>query len=340
MRKSKTKLRVGIIGLGVGEKHIEAFNAHPNCEVRVICDFSKENLSNSKRLYPDAKFTRNAGEVLDDSAINIVSIASFDNYHFEQASRAIQNEKHIFVEKPLCLHFHEAVALRKLLKENPGIHISSNLNLRACPRFNSLKVLIQSGELGQIFYLEGDYLWGRIQKLTNGWRKHMGFYSIIHGAGVHMIDLLLWLTEMKPIEVQAYGNQIATANSGFKYNDFAVILMKFENGAIAKITANGGCVHPHFHKLGVFGTDRTFMHDDSGARLFESREPKAKPAEIFEEYPGIEEKGSIITSFVEAIMDPKENAIVSCDDTFETMSVCFAAERAMTEGKPVRVEYI
>ena len=243
-------------------------------------------------------------------------------------------------KKPLCLHFHEAVQLRKLLNENPGIHLSSNLNLRTCPRFNFLKTLIQSGEMGQIVYVEADYLWGRIQKLTDGWRKNMEFYSIIHGAAVHMVDLIMWLTQMKPVEVQCYGNQIATANSGFGYNDFAVILMKFENGTIAKVTGNGGCVHPHFHKLSVFGTDRTFMHDDSGARLFESRDPGTKPVKVLEEYPGVEEKGRIITSLVEAILHPEEKAIVSRDDTFETMSVCFAAERAMTEGKPVRVEYI
>ena len=155
-----------------------------------------------------------------------------------------------------------------------------------------------------------------------------------------MIDLIMWLTKMKPVEVQCYGNQIVTANSGFKYNDFAAILMRFENGTIAKVTANGGCVHPHFHKLSVFGTDQTFVHDDTGARFFESREPKAKPTEILEEYPGIDEKGRVIASFVEAILDPEEKAIVSCDDTFETMSVCFAAERAMKEGKPTPVEYI
>ena len=335
-----TKLRAGIIGLGVGEKHIEAFNAHPNCEVTAVCDFLEEKIPIAKRLCPNAKRTRKAQEVLEDPDINIISIASFDNYHFEQASTAIQNGKHVFVEKPLCLHFSEAVELRRLLIENPGIHLSSNLNLRTCPRFNSLKTLIQSGEMGQIVYVEADYLWGRIQKLTDGWRKNMEFYSIIHGAGVHMIDLIMWLIQMKPVEVQCYGNQIATANSGFGYNDFAVILMRFENGTIAKVTANGGCVHPHFHKLSVFGTERTFVNDDSGARLFESCDPESKPAKILEEYPGVKEKERTITSFVEAIMDPEKDAIVSCDDTFETISVCFAAEKAMTEGKPVPVEYI
>jgi len=95
-----TKLRTGIIGLGVGEKHIEAFNAHPNCEVTAVCDFSEEKLSIWRRLCPDAKGTRKAQDILEDPTLDIVSIASFDNYHFEQARSAIQNGKHLFVEKP------------------------------------------------------------------------------------------------------------------------------------------------------------------------------------------------------------------------------------------------
>ena len=98
------ELRAGIIGLGVGEKHILAFDGHPNCKVAAICDFSEEKLSASAKLCPGARCTRNAKEILDDSTINIVSIASFDNYHFEQTSRAIRNRKHVFIEKPLCLY--------------------------------------------------------------------------------------------------------------------------------------------------------------------------------------------------------------------------------------------
>ncbi|MCF8131452.1 MAG: Gfo/Idh/MocA family oxidoreductase, partial [Deltaproteobacteria bacterium] len=224
------KFKVGIIGLGVGEKQIPAFEGHPSCEVRAICDFSDKRLSAAAAYCPDAKLTNSAAHILDDPGIDIVSIASFDNYHFEQISTAIRNGKHVFVEKPMCLYFQEALMIQRLLGENPGIQLSSNLNLRTCPRFIRLKHLIKCGEMGQIPYLEGDYLWGRVHKLTKGWRKDMEFYSIIHGAAVHMVDLIMWITEKKPAEVHAYGNQMATANSGLRYNDFAVILMKFENG--------------------------------------------------------------------------------------------------------------
>ena len=332
-------LKAGIIGLGVGEKHIQAYESHPDCEVIALCDFAEEKFFKAAQKYPGINITRDAGEILSDPKINVVSIASFDNYHFEQVMKAIQNDKHVFVEKPLCLHQSEAIQIRSLLRKNSHIKISSNLNLRTCPRFKWLKNAIHAGHMGQIYYIEADYLWGRLQKLCNGWRKEMDFYSIVHGAAVHMIDLVLWLTGMTPVEVQGYGSKISTLGSDFKYNDFATILIKFNNGMIAKVSANGGCVHPHFHKLTLYGTRKTFIHDIGGAKLLNCRNPQSEIKDINEEYPG-QEKGDIIYSFIQSILHSNAEAIVTDYDVFTTMSVCFAAEKAIKEGQPTTIQYI
>jgi len=333
------KLKAGIIGLGVGEKHIQAYESHPGCEVVALCDFAEEKFSKASQKYPGLVVTQNADEILDDPGINVVSIASFDNYHFEHVMRAIRNEKHIFVEKPLCLYPSEAIQIRRLLREKAHIKISSNLNLRTCPMFKWLKNAIHAGQMGQIYYMETDYLWGRLQKLTNGWRKDMDFYSIVDGAAVHMIDLIIWLTSMTPVEVQGYGSNISTQGSDFKYNDFAAILIKFNNGMIAKVIADGGCVHPHFHKLALYGTQKTFMHDIGGAKLLNSRDRQSEIKEINEEYPG-QEKGDIIHSFIQSILHSNTEAIVTSDDVFTTMSVCFAAEKAIKDGRPTTIQYV
>jgi len=334
------KLKVGIIGLGVGEKHIPAFESHPACEVVALCDFSKKKLAEMAIRYPKISQTTDSDEITNNMDIDVVSVASFDNYHFEQVSNSIINEKHVFVEKPLCLDLHEAVEIRRLLNESHGICLSSNLNLRTCPMFIYLKELVQSGDIGEVFYLEGDYLWGRIHKLTDGWRKDMPFYSIVYGAAVHMIDLLMWITQMKPVEVKGYGNRIATAHSDLKYNDFSAILLKFENGMIAKVSANSGCVYPHFHKVSVYGTSKTFFHDIMGGKIVTSREPQSEIISVKKNYPAVGEKAKVITTFIDSILDSDAEAIVSTKDVFDTMSVCFAAEKAINEGMNVLVKFI
>jgi hypothetical protein len=58
------------------------------------------------------------------------------------------------------------------------------------------------------------------------------------------------------------------------------------------------------------------------------------------EYPGTKEKARVITSFIDSILDSKSEPIVPADDVFAAMSVCFAAESAVQEGKAASVEYI
>lgn len=334
------KLKAGIIGLGVGEKHISAFEDHRNCEVTVLCDFSEQKIKALENKYPNKIFSLNPYDILNNPDIDIVSIASYDNYHFDQVKKAIENGKHVFVEKPLCLYWQEAKEIKSLLNNNPNIKLSSNLNLRTCPRFKRARKAVQSGEMGDVFFIEGDYLWGRIHKLTSGWRKNMEFYSIVYGAAVHLIDLIIWITDMKPIEVQGFGNKIASSHSDFKYNDFACILMKFENEMVAKISANGGCVHTHFHQLNIYGTNKTFIHNLSGGRWLEPDNAEIRIKDITEEYPAIDKRGLMITSFVDSILDSTAKSLIKFDDIISTMSVCFAAEKSIHEGKIVKVEYI
>lgn len=334
------KLKIGIIGLGVGEKHIDSYHNHSHCEVVALCDSSDEKRAEMAHKYPRMRVTQSASEIIEDPSIEVVSIASFDNYHYEQVMAALSSGKHVMVEKPLCLNVQEAENIRKLLDERPDLKLSSNLVLRTCPRFMRIRDAIHSDEMGRIFSIEGDYLWGRIHKLTDGWRKNMDFYSIINGAAIHMIDLILWLTGMRPLEVTAYGNRIATADSSLQYNSFAAILMQFKNGSIAKVTANGGCVHPHFHRLAVFGTKKTAVHDREGAKWIESSNPAALPSDITEEYPAKKERHKVINSFIDSILDDTVQPLVPCNDVFDTMSVCFAVEKGMNESGSVRVDYI
>ena len=162
------KLKAGIIGLGVGESHIEGYNAHPGCEVTALCDFSEEKLALARTKFPGLKLTSNPSDILGDSSIDVISIASYDNHHYGQILQAIKNNKHLFVEKPICLFYDELENIRKLLVEHPGLKLSSNFVLRTCPRFIRIREAVRSGEMGSLFYIEGDYFWGRIYKLAQG----------------------------------------------------------------------------------------------------------------------------------------------------------------------------
>ncbi len=336
--KSKQKLKIGIIGLGVGEQHIGGYHKHPACEVVALCDFSEEKQTMAREKYPQMRVTAHADDLLSDPAINVISIASYDNYHYEQIVQAIDNDKHLFVEKPLCLHEKEAKHIHALLCQKPHLKLSSNLILRKSPRFIDLKQRIEARSMGKVFYVEGDYNYGRIHKILEGWRGQLDFYSIVYGGGIHMIDLLQWLTEDQITEVSAYGTNIATQETNFQYNDTVVSILQFKSGMIGKMTANFSCTYPHFHKLAIYGTNATFENGWPHANWYHSRDPNVPPLSIQTEYPGTH-KGDLIYSFIQSILSglPAE---VTKEEIFTALAVCFAIEKATSQAGSVVVEYL
>lgn len=330
-------IRAGIIGLGVGEAHIEGYNNSPNCQVVAICDFDQEALDQVARKHPGIRTTVRAEELLSWEDIDVVSIASFDSYHHAQIMMAIEAGKHLFVEKPLCLYRHEAEEIWEALKKNPQIKLSSNLILRQSARFIDLKSRIHQGDLGDLFYIKGAYNYGRLHKIVDGWRSKEPFYSAVYGGGVHIIDLILWLSNLRVTEVAAFGNDLSSRNSSFPNFDLVSSLLQFENGATGQMTVNFGCVHPHFHQMEVYGSQGTFLNGQETATLYNNRDTM-EAVSLHTPYPGVK-KGDLIHDFIEAIREDR-SPCVSVQEIFDTLAVCFAIEEAAHSRQTQRVQYL
>jgi predicted dehydrogenase len=322
----------------VGEKHAEALAANADCELVALCDHDAEKLAQVAPRFPGARAIAKDVEILDDPTIDLICIASYDDVHFTQAMRALDHGKHVFVEKPFVVHEDEARAVRRQLEKHKNLRLSSNLILRRSPRFLDLRRRIECGELGRLYHVEADYNYGRLDKITKGWRGRLDFYSAVHGGGVHVADLLMWLAGDRIVEVSAIGNAIASAGSGFKNFDNVVALVRFANGAVGKVGVNFGCVMPHFHPVEIYGTQATFVNGRECAWLYTDRDPQVPPVRLEAEYPGVH-KGDLIASFVRAILG-RGPADVSEDDVFASLSVCCAIERSAHSGAPVKVEYV
>lgn len=328
-------LRVGVIGLGIGRQHAEYLDAHPGCEVTTLCDLSEARLEEAARSLPGRKQTTRAEEVVGDPELDLVVVASHDDVHHEQVSAALRNGKHVFVEKPVCLRRDEAEEIRKLLRERPHLQLSSNLVLRLSSRFRELKRRIDAGAFGRIFCVEADYQYGRLHKITEGWRGRIDAYSVVLGGGVHMVDLLLWLTGDRVEEVVAMGTDIASRGSRFRPNDTVLALLRMRSGAIAKIGANFGCARPHFHGLSVYGTAATFESRPESGLYYTSSDPQAAP-EVSEAPYRDYRRPELLWSFVDSILGAGR-PLVSCEDVFRSAAVCFAIDEAQRTGQPVKV---
>jgi len=332
-------LNAGVIGLGIGEKHALAYQNHSKANLKAICDFNVDKLKELNLKFPNTNMETDSQSILEDDEIDMLSIASYDNFHSAQIIKALECGKHVMAEKPLCLNQGEMLKIFKAKKNNPNAKLSSNLVLRTNSRFKKLKKDLSEGKFGEVYYLEGDYLWGRKNKLF-GWRAEMNYYSIILGAAIHMIDLIMWLLGSRPVSVQALGNDISNKNTNLKFNSFAIVILKFENGVIAKLTGDGGCIHPHFHGLKIFGTEQTAISTLHEAYYLKKIETNFKQIPINEPYPDKEAREKVIHSFINSVLDSSIRPIVSQQDVFDIMSVCFAAEEAMNSGKSCTIKYL
>ncbi len=352
---TEQKLRIGIIGLGIGEAHLKAYQQLSYCSINMLCDLNSERLNEIEDKYQTgATLTEHAETLLTNPEIDVVSIASHDNDHYQQVLLGIKNKKHIFVEKPLCLLEEEAFEIQRGLKKEPGLAFSSNHILRTSPRFQELKENIRQGKLGKIFAIEGDYNYGRIQKILSGWRGEIDNYSPVFGGGIHIADLCRWLLEAEVDEVVAYSNKRITSGTSYRYSDYVSALLSFQNGIVGKISVNLPCVYPHFHRLSVYGSQGSFEnHFDEGRYFFQydSGNSPLSPVEESAErisanmhssttpYPGLD-KGFLVRDFAESILQ-KRKPLITKDEVFRSMALCFAIQKASLDpGAHVKVKEI
>jgi predicted dehydrogenase len=334
-------LGVGVIGLGVGEQHARAFAAHPDCRLQAICDFDAAKLETVGARLPPARRYSRAEELIDDPDVQIVSIASNDDHHAAQILRALRLGKHVFCEKPLCLAESELREIVGAWRAAGGARLSTNTVLRRSPRFRWARAAIGEGRLGRVFCIEADYVYGRLQKLTSSWRGQIPGYSVMLGGGIHMIDLVLWLSGERPVEVFAHSSRLGSTGTGFDGVDLVLAQLRFESGMLARIGANFASVYAHHHRLVVHGSAGTFESLPAqvapAAQLWTERDGGAPPTQI-DETPKVA-KGELIPAYVAAVLGRGEPD-VSEREAFAAVSLCLAVEKSLAAGKPVAVEYL
>ena len=328
-------IRVGVIGLGVGERHLVAYESTPGCEVTAVCDIDTERLREVANRHNIPGRFEDYRKITEDPEIDAVSICSYDDVHVEQAVSAFRHGKHVMLEKPIALFRKDAQRLLEAQQESGRI-LTSNLILRASPRFRAVKKMADEGWFGDIYYMEGDYLHDILWKLTEGWRGKMAFYSTVFGGGIHLIDLMRWIANREVVEVSGMGTDLLTRGSAYSYDETVVALLRFEDGLLAKNTTTLGPKRTKFHALDVYGTKGTFVNDMPDGKLFTSSEPGSEEP-MREHYPAME-KGDLLPDFIAAIGEGRL-PLVDHIDVFRVMDVCFAVVESLEQKKTVPVTY-
>ena len=306
-------------------------------EIKYIYEKDIKKVSYLKKKFKDIEVITSDRKIFNDDSVKLVCIASYDNYHYEQILSCIKNQKHFFVEKPMCLNLCELNHIYNLMKKNKKIFFSSNLVLRTNDLFNKIK---KQTNLNDLYYIEGDYIWGRLEKLYN-WRSKISNYSIILGASIHMIDLINWILGMKPIKIYAQGNNILTKKTKFKKDSFVVLILKFKNGIIAKVTANFTDNYQHYHELKIFEKKKTVLSNIIGKKIIKKNNNKVSFFNISGKYPDKENRHTLLSNFARTLKN--KNIIrkqLIMKENFDLMSICLSGIKSLQTNKEVNIKYL
>ena len=211
--------------------------------------------------------------------------------------------------------------------------ISSNLVLRTHPFFD--KIISQRNKLNEIYYLEGDYNYGRIEKLTKGWRGKIVDYSVILGGGIHLIDIILKVKSKKIKELFTMSNKIITSKFKKKPNDFAVSLLKFEDNSIAKISSNFSSSTDHHHIFNIYSKKTSYFYNrDRSVQYFKEKDNKPT-IEVKYQYDN-KVKAQMLNNFLDSILG-KKKLLVSEKELFYLMKICLMLVESQKKNKIIKL---
>lgn len=248
------QVNVAVIGCGYwGPNLIRNFSQTQNARLYACCDLDNSRLQTIKKQYPSVKITSDCNELFNDSNVDAVVIATPISTHFKIAKEALEHGKHVLIEKPLANSVKEAAELVKIAAQNKKILMVGH-TFEYSPPVNKLKEIINSGEIGDIYYLDS-------------FRVNLGLFqpdkSVIWDLAPHDLSIILYLLGKKPKSVSAYGKGYVKGH----IEDVAYILIKFDNNIMA---------HLHVSWLAPCKLRRTTIVGNKKMIVYDDIEPEEK----------------------------------------------------------------
>ena len=335
-------MKVGFIGLGhnaIG--HIEAHLRIGKSEVAALCDRNSERLEAASKRFGIKRLYTSAEEICRESDIDAISVNTGDQYHFEPFITALEYGKHLLVEKPLANTVDQIEAMVAAARRaDPKLKIAVGYILRFNPVFEAIHELCVSGKLGEVYYMEGDYIHNLLYQANQtdahtGVNWYLNYEKPMVGGGSHPLDILRWFSGAQIVEVSGYSNH--KTFPAMKQDDCQVALYKFDNEAIAKVAALYGprIGMAPFYNLRLYGTKGTVERDQAAISKDENDlhpEFKKVEAERVAGHPFDRE----IEDWLDAIQEDRKPRCDIFDGANSTMATIMAVE-AMTFGTSLSV---
>ena len=217
-------LNVGVIGYGYwGPNIVRNFNRPDHSAVLMVCDKSPDMLRRVAQAYPSTATCTDPDEVLKNPKIDVVAVVTPVWTHFELAKRALQNGKHVFVEKPFTATTAQALELIELA-ESKKLKIMVDHTFLFTGAVRKIKKLIDADDLGKLYYYDST-------------RVNLGLFqhdvNVLWDLAPHDLSIMNYLLGSKPEAVVATGQKHLNS-----HEDIAFLTIYFPEKVIAHVNVN------------------------------------------------------------------------------------------------------
>lgn len=262
------KIRFAVAGIGgMGKTHIEGIKKNPLAELAAIFDINEEFAVKCAADNGLEKYYTDFDKMLAEEDIDALIVCTPDQVHRDYTVQALRAGKHVLCEKPMAQTLSDCREMVKAADET-GMKLMIGQVCRKAPGFIKAKELVDSGYIGELFFVESEYAhdYSRIPG-RGGWQWRTDPVLLRHpviGGGCHAIDLLRWIAG-NPSEVFAYANRKMLTS--WPVDDCTVAVMKFPDDVIGKVMCSVGCKRSYTMRTCLYGSKGTIICDNTSPEI-------------------------------------------------------------------------
>ena len=244
-------VKIGVIGYGYwGPNIVRNFSETPDAKVVTCCDRDSKRLAVVKSKYPSIHAAENLEEILKDPDIDAFCIVTPVATHYEFARKALEQGKHVLVEKPLAASVAEAESLINIA-EKLNLILMVNHTFIYTGAVRKMKEIVVTGDIGDIYYFDSVRInLGLIQKDVN----------VLWDLAPHDLSILGHVVEEQPVSVCAVG----ACHFGKAVESVAYLTVYFQGGLIAHFH-NNWLAPVKIRSVIVGGSKKMILYDDMQA---------------------------------------------------------------------------
>ncbi len=324
-------------GCGSAGKYVaQVAEKSGRARVTALFDPDGEKLAAARSIYPGAVTGHDLVSLMVETSPDVVAVAGPDHLHADQTVLALEYGAHALVEKPLATTMADAQRIIDAA-DRAGLTVMTDHTVRYMYPWREMSRAARSGEIGDIFFVQGDYIHDMWSIYQPGEHRHTPWridrqhpQNILFGGGCHPIDSILSTVDAPVVEVFAYSSKMSVPE--FPADDCYIVMLKFENGVLGKVFVSSGCSG---HGMGggmlaVYGTEGTLWN---GKLYRRGEEPVTLPNVSDEAAVGGHGWGRSVIDFLDTLDGRIENPIPARMGA-RVVAVCEAGLESVRTGLP------